>query len=451
MIAQVGNDMMFLTEQDCLVIVANLSLGGKNLRKIAIILAASMLLSLFSACGSSNAAESESESSKAKNSESIEFMTGTAIDTALFKAYQDMGDAFSEANPQAPSIELIPSSTDHEGEVKTRLGGGNIPDMWMTHGWSLGRYSEYLLDLKDQDWAKNVSPLLKNVMFGENGELYAFPINVDIAGILYNGDVLEEAGYKPEDIKSWDNFIACCEAIKANGKIPIYNSGKDRWPTGLYVDWIAPSFFSEKDNEAMHNGTFQADNYKQILDLVNVFTEKEFFNPDYSSATSDDISRALAQGETGFAFIMNFALVTAFEYAPEANLGFMQIPNKAGDQPYYVIGEKDAIGIAKDGKNVDTCIEFLNFLATPKNLSKLAEASGQMAGLATATVDLGALNSSLDKTLDYPGVPYFDRVNMPSGSWDAIVASTEMIVTGEKTVDEALSQIEKQYNSLIKK
>ena len=382
---------------------------------------------------------------------SVEFMTGTSIDSALYKTYQKMVEDFAAAYPNAATVELVPSSTDHEGEIKVRLGGGNIPDMWMTHGWSLGRYSEYLRDLQDQSWAKDINPLLKGVMVGAKGDIYALPLNVDIAGILYNGDVLASAGYKPEDIKTWDDFIACCEAIKKTGKTPIYNAGKDRWPTGLYVDWIAPSYFTAEENKKMIDGTFVADKYKEIFSMVDVFTKKGFFNPDYSSATSDDVARALAEGEAGFSFLMNFVLVTAYEYAPNANLGFMQIPNVAGASPYYVCGEKDAIGIAKDGKNVESCLQFLNFLARPENISALATASGQMTGLVTASSDLGALAKSFAASASYEGVPYFDRVYMPSGSWDAIVATSEMVVTGSKSVDEALLQIQKAYTSLKNK
>lgn len=414
-------------------------------KRVAMLLIAVMAVSVLGGCGNGGTDKGEGS---VKGGESVEFMTGTAIDTALYKEYQNMAESFAEENPDAPAIELVPSSTDHEGEVKTRLAGGNIPDMWMTHGWSLGRYSEYLLDLKDQEWSKDVDPLLQDIMFSEEGNIYALPIDVDVSGILYNGDVLEEAGYAPEDIQTWDDFISCCEKIKENGQIPIYNSGKDRWPTGLYVDWIAPSYFTEDDYQKMGEGEFVSDKYKEVLTMVDTFTKNGFFNQDYSSATSDDISRALAQGETGFAFINNFALVTAYEYNPEGNLGFMPIPNVDGE-PYYVCGEKDAIGIAKDGQNVDTCVDFVNYLAQPENIAKLATAAGQMPGLTTAEADLGALAKSFEKTSEYPGVPYFDRVYMPSGSWDAIVSTTEMVVTGEKSVDEALSQVEKEYNNLI--
>lgn len=434
--------------------------GGNKMKKaIALSLCGVMLASALAGCSGGAAGTSGgtdttqetaagTENANKGSGDSIEFMTGTAIDTALYKEYEKMVEAFAEANPDAPAIELVPSSTDHEGEVKTRLAGGNIPDMWMTHGWSLGRYSEYLVDLKDQAWAADVDPLLQDIMFSEEGSIYALPINVDVSGILYNGDVLAEAGYAPEDIKTWDDFIDCCTKIKENGKVPIYNSGKDRWPTGLYVDWMAPSFMTEEDNQSFADGTFVADKYRQILEMVDTFAKNDFFNPDYSSATSDDISRALAQGETGFAFINNFALVTAYEYAPDANMGFMPIPNVEGGEPYYVCGEKDAIGVAKDGANVDTCLKFLDFLAQPENIAALASSSGQMSGLTTGKADLGALAPSFEQTKNYPGVPYFDRVYMPSGSWDAIVATAEMVVTGQKSVDDALAQIEKEYNTL---
>jgi raffinose/stachyose/melibiose transport system substrate-binding protein len=383
--------------------------------------------------------------------DSIEFMTGTSIDSALYMQYQDMVAQFAAANPDAPAIELIPSSTDHEGEVKTRLAGGNAPDMWMTHGWSLGRYADYLTDLSAEEWATSVSLLLDGVMRGANGEIYALPLNVDIAGILYNADVLASVGYTADDIKTWDDFITCCRKLKDAGKTPIYNAGKDRWPTGLYVDWIAPGCFSQADLEGMLTGTFAQESYRKVLDMVNTFTTNGFFNADYSSATSDDIARALAQGETGFSFIMNFVLVTAFEYAPDAKLGFMQIPAfTAENQPYYVVGEKDAIGAWKDGANVDTCKAFLRFLAQPENVAALASASGQMSGLTNATSDLGSLQASVDKASAYAGVPYFDRVFMPSGAWDAIVSTTEMVVTQQQTVDVALAQIAADYQELKK-
>ncbi len=55
------------------------------------------------------------------------------------------------------------------------------------------------------------------------------------------------------------------------------------------------------------------------------FRDAGYFNADYSTATGDDASLALGQADAGFAFMMNFIAVAAFEYNPEANIGFMPI------------------------------------------------------------------------------------------------------------------------------
>ena len=377
----------------------------------------------------------------------LEFMTGTSIDSELFFVYEELVDEFTAMYPDV-SIELVPSSTDHEGEVKTRLASGNVPDIWMTHGWSVGRYGDFLLPLEDEAWAADLNPALDPVMVSDEGHLYAFPIDLDIAGILYNGDVLAEAGYAPEDIQTWDDFMAAADAVAANGQIPIYNAGKDRWPTGLYIDWIAPGAMTDENYDAFLAGDFQAEEYGQALEMIAAFRDAGYFNPDYSSATSDDISLALAQGDTAFSFLMNFVAVTGYSYNPDANIGFMPVPAFDGGEPYLISGEKNALGIYKDSENVDEAKAFIAFLAQPENLQRLAESVGSAAGLTTVNVDLGGLTDSFELTKSTATVPYFDRVFMPNGSWDSIVATAEGVLTEQMSIEESLSKIEEDFNAL---
>lgn len=378
---------------------------------------------------------------------SIEFMTGTSIDSELYLVYEELTQQFMDANPGV-EIELVPSSTDHEGEIKVRLASGNIPDIWMTHGWSVGRYGDFLLPLEDQEWAESLNPALEPVMVSSEGHLYAFPIDLDIAGLLYNGDVLAEAGFAPEDIQTWDDFLAACDAIKALGKTPIYNAGKDRWPTGLYVDWIAPGAMTEESYEKLLAGEFVTEEYGKVLEMVALFRDNEYFNPDYSSATSDDISLALAQGNTGFSFLMNFVAVTAYTYNPDANVGFMPIPAFEGGEPYLISGEKNALGIWKDSESVDASLAYIAFLAQPENLSMLATSTGSAPGLTYGEVDLGGLASSFEWTNTTPTFPYFDRVYMPNGAWNSIVATTEGVLTGQMTIEESLEKIQADFDAL---
>ena len=68
------------------------------------------------------------------------------------------------------------------------MSSGDLPDMWVTHGWSVIRYSEYMMDLSDQPWVENIDAGLKDVISNDDGELFILPITQAVAGIMYNKD-----------------------------------------------------------------------------------------------------------------------------------------------------------------------------------------------------------------------------------------------------------------------
>lgn len=381
----------------------------------------------------------------------IEFMTGTSIDSALFIAYEEITKRFMEENPGV-NVELLPSSTDHEGEVKTRLASDNAPDIWMTHGWSVGRYGEFLEPLNDRVWAKDLNPALNSVMLDKDGTLYAFPIDLDIAGILYNSKVLDSVGVKPEDIKTWDDFYAVCDKVLAKGIVPIYTAGKDRWPTGLFIDWIGPGAFTDADLDGLMSGTFAKESWGKTLGVVEQFRDKGYINKDYASATSNDVSLALATEQAAFSFLMNFVAVESYNLNPDAAVGFMACPSfDANGKPFLITGEKNALGVSKTSESKEAALAYIDYLATTDNLAKLVATTGSACGLTTVTADLGGLTSSFELTKVVATVPYFDRVFMPSGSWDSIVATTDGVVTGQMSIEDALSKMETDYMSLFEK
>lgn len=49
-------------------------------------------------------------------------------------------------------VDLITPGSEGEAQLKTMMASNSLPDVWMTHGWSLLRYSEYLKVVNDQPW-----------------------------------------------------------------------------------------------------------------------------------------------------------------------------------------------------------------------------------------------------------------------------------------------------------
>lgn len=400
--------------------------------------AAALALSL-AACGGGG---------QASGGTTLEVQTGVAADTNEMATLKAITADFEKANPNT-KINLVPAGTNYENDIKVRLSSHNVPDIWMTHGWSLLRYSQFLAPLQDEAWAKNLVPDLGPVMKDSSGALYALPTNVDITGIMYNQDVLAKAGYKPEDIKSWDDFLAAAQKAKANGASAVYAGGKSM--AGTILDHIISGAYTQADLDKMKSGTFVPDKYAQALDLVAKWRDAGLFNPDYSSASKTDMSKALAQGQALFEFGPSPIADDAMKFNPNAHIGFIPIPTLTGAPSYLDTGERTAYGISKTTKDMAGAKAFLAFIAKPENESKMAAASAALPGLTDAKATPGPLSASYDEYVTKgktQAVPYFDRVYLPNGAWSTMGNGTDAVITKQSDVNGAVQQMASTYKSL---
>lgn len=354
------------------------------------------------------------------------------------------------ASHSGVKIDLVPSTNTYEADMKARMASGDLPDIWATHGWSLLRYSQFLEPLNEQPWAKNFNPALAPAMKNDKGQFFAMPFDTDVAGIVYNEDVLKKAGVDPTSLKTWDDFNAALKKVAATGAVPISSSGKDNWFAGNIPDFMASGSLSDSTLKKFGAGKFQKDAYATILDEVAKWQKAGYFNPDYSSATTDDLAKSLAQGKTGFVMVQNYIVGSTLALNPDAKIGYLPIPSFDG-KPFLVGGEGRAFGVARDSAHKQEALDYLAFLAQPENLSKMASAIGGIPGLTNATSDLGKLQPSYDAFVadgKYPLKPYFDRVYLPNGMWDSMVSTTDAVITGQSTVGTAVDQMVQAFDGL---
>lgn len=389
-------------------------------------------------------------SSAGADGPTLEFQTGMSADAELMGALQAAATEYEEAH-EGVTIDLVTAGSSYEADMKVRLGAGNVPDVLWTHGWSLLRYSEFLAPLQDEPWAENFNPVLTDAMMSDEGELFAFPIDTDVAGLVYNADVLEQVGVDPETLVTWDAFTDAAVKVKEAGMVPIAAAGKDSG-AGQVADWIAPGFYTDDQLDQLTAGEFVDEPYEEMLGVVDDWREQGLFNPDYSSASEDDIARSLSDGSTAFVFNPNIVVANALSYNPDATLGYMPVPAMTGDEPYLIGGEYNAYGIAKDSDNLELAKDFVSFLAEPDRAGALASSVGSIPGLTNATSDLGALQPSYDRYVadgTVPLKPYFDRVYLPNGMWNTLVVTTDSVVTGQSTPADALGQVKSDYSGLV--
>lgn len=119
-------------------------------------------------------------------------------------------------------VEMVTPGNDGESQLKTMMASNSLPDVWMTHGWSLIRYSEYLLPVNDQPWFNTMDvETMTPVMADEDGNFYALNMTIGSSGLSYNKDALDKAGVDPNSIRTWADFDEACAALVKVGIRPL--------------------------------------------------------------------------------------------------------------------------------------------------------------------------------------------------------------------------------------
>lgn len=325
-------------------------------------------------------------------------------------------------------VDFQAPGSSYEELMKTKMSANELPDVFTTHGWSVARYSDYLMPVNDMEWVADISDQVKSVITDSEGNIFVLPVDMDVSGFVYNVSVLEEAGVNPDEIRTWDDFTAACEKIKAAGKTPMHVGGKDSWTIAQIFEWIAPSFCvtNENDNQidALKSGDFSTDTWEKIAALVDGWVKAGYFNEDCLTADYSESVAAFAGGNVGFVFYAPSISVDALAVNPDAQIGLIPIPSaSADDEPSLIAGEDIAVGVWKDSKVKDEAIELLNYLARPEVMKTIAEAAANKAGLNGIDVEIGILGPYFEKYADVETYPYFDREYLPSGMWDVMAAT----------------------------
>lgn len=411
---------------------------GKKTTVIASLACCALIATGLSACGGDSGS----------GTTTLEVMTGMSAGSDQLKALQQVTDKFEEENPDV-SVNLAERTSSYEQDVQVRLSGNNAPDIFNTHGWSRDRYSDFLENLSGRDWASKLTDEAKTVFSKDDGSFYALPLDVQITGLFYNQTVLDNAGVDPTSIKTWDDFDAACEKISDTGAYCIAAAGKDGW-AGNLADFTASGVYTDDEIEELQNGTFDTAAYEKVTSMIKDWADKGYFNPDYSSATQDDGARYIASDEAAFLFQPNSLQQMVLSYNADAKLGFLPVPSTNTD-PYLVVGEDYALGVSKDSKNKDIALKYIDFLAEPENMKVLSDTMGNAPGLDGIEPSLGAVADSYQRWVvegQTQTVPFFDRVYLPNGMWSTMVNTSDGLITGQLSVEEAATQMKTSFDSL---
>lgn len=452
-------------------------------RKIlAVMLATGMVMSL-GACGSSESGAESSDTAKEETTDASESNSDTKDETKQFEGVKievDIEDSIQgDANTleyfnkeveafceeTGAEVEVVQNGSDHENIMKTRMASQDMPDMWVTHGWSTLRYNDFCEDLSGEEWISRVDDAVKAVITDKDGKVCTAPLTQWVYGVIYNADVLEENNIDPYAIKTWDDMKEACEKLEDNGITPLLLAGKNGGSLPGLMEQLNSFYTIDKapylNREALQDGSFDWTKNTQFLDLYAELYDNGWFNDDIFTADTTTAQKYLGTGEYGFIPWGSPATLTTIKtYSPDVNFGIIPVPAvEEGGNAAYTVGEGTCLAVSNTSKNKDCCKAFLKYLLDKDNLTKYCTVNGGMPGLSDIEPEnsesLKLYQASVEaagENITYSN--FFDREYLPSGMWNVMQETMAKLYNGEvgtaqDRVKEAAEYFQENYVTLF--
>lgn len=431
---------------------------------IAVLLGMSMMMSMTACTITTDTGDSQQTTKPESNSNlgTGEF-AGVTLEIAhryvghQLEEFEKLVDNFEEETGCA--IQLSGYGDDYENTMKTRMASNTLPDIFQTHGWSILRYKEYLLDLQNEPWVSDLDESALGVVKDTDGAIYVLMTSQTANGTLVNLEVCEDAGVDPYAIRTWSDFEEACAKLKEAGYTPIgVSSGAGNF-ANIAGTWVSYEGALSQDSAAMLDGTYDWESYRPFLETMARWLDAGYFYDDYATIAADNAAERFAQNRSAF-WIGNGAafLLGCKELNPEGQYGFLPtFTSQEGGQMFVGIGEGDTFGVWKDSKNTEASKVFLEFMARPENAVALNASTGYISSLKSAmeideTYALGLLTEMQEK-FEGENILYenlWDRKYMPSGMWpifgNVVQAFTEE--HDQKGIDKAIEYLRDNYRDL---
>ena len=325
---------------------------------LSILLVSVMALSLLAGCGS-----------KKEDKGSVYYLN--------FKPEQDkQWKELAEIYEKETGIEVVvetAASGQYETTLKAAMAKSDAPTLFQVNGpVGLESWKDYCYDLSGSDIAGQLSSDEFALMDGDKMAGIAYVI--ETYGIIYNKKLLDKAGVKVEDIKSFADLKKVAEDITARkdelGFAAFTSAGMDGSSDWRFKTHLAnlPIYYEYK---AEGIGTTDAikgtylDNYRQIWDLYinNATCEPTVL----STKTGDDAVAEFTSGKAAFYQNGTWAYGDVSSLGDE-NIGMLPIyigvegeENQGlctGTENYWCVNAK------ADEKDIEATLDFINWCVT---------------------------------------------------------------------------------------
>jgi len=293
-------------------------------------------------------------------------------------AEMQLGQKFTAETGIKVDYQIVPAD-QYSNLLMTKLNTGDCTDLFGSQGGKFDIVSQLnveknAVNLSGEEWASRLDPLAAEQV-SANGKVYGQPAQ-DISAVwavAYNKKIFSSLNLSVP--KTFNEFMAVCEAIKKSGVTPIYECVADGWHHVLWFPELGAAIEKNEPGTAdkLNNNqtTFaQSPTSKLIIDQIKQMVDKGYWGTSYMDNTYDKAPANFASGKYAM-FVGNEGFPgevhTADPNFSADDIGFFVMP-LADNQIMNVNPVVPTRFIYSGSPNIDAAKKYLAYIAKPENL-----------------------------------------------------------------------------------
>ncbi|OAS24551.1 ABC transporter substrate-binding protein [Paenibacillus oryzisoli] len=429
----------------------------------SLVLTAAISSAVLSACSSNNAnnasdankpvATSGATQSAAPETKS----TGKQVELRIInwrvedKAFFDQFNAkFEKDNPNI-KIRYDATPTQSYPQLKNSRIAANEVDIVAGDYKTMNSADQRELwrDLSGQSFLNNFKKdALQNLNY--DGKQYGLPWNKVSLVAYYNKKIFSDLGQ--QEPKTWTEFTALLDKIKAKGIDPILVGGKDGWPMQQIVHTLEPSIirgakpdFYGKDNANVKALTSKFTDQEWVEVFTKFQTLSKYFQKNSLGLAYGQAPGLFAQGKAAMMIDGTFSLTQINDAKPNFEVGTFIVPatdDEAKNKISYAkIG--GAWFIANNSPNKEAALKYLEAFSQKDNYQLYIDTVNLfpvMDGITMKDPLAQQINSQLSTKT---AVDQFTNIQNPGSTYQLDLLNK--IATSDMKPEDAAKQWQKDY------
>ena len=363
-------------------------------------------------------------------------------------------------NKQFPNIEIeveeLPSD-NYKSTIQMKFASGEGPDMFE---WWPDKQAEplveagYCLDLSDLECIGDFSEdMVESFTFDDKN--YAVPLGSSFLTTWYNQELFKEAGIS-EVPMNWEEFIACCDALKAKGITPIVMGDKDAYVIqfGTYMMGASCIYNENPDfDDQLYTGEtkFTDAGWVETIEKYQYLYDKGYVMADTLGLSHDQARQAFIDGRAAMTFDGSFGWEALMaDGASEFDRGIFMLPsNEKDEELVYNLTPAEGIFAGANEGHEDAVKAVMSYWFT--------EGTPLFEAWAESNENIPVHNSLSDERemiqeymTRYDGLSTIYNLNnaWPSGVSDELTAKFQEVIAGEADAADVTKAMESKFEQV---